>query len=152
MNCVLDNNNDSVTILLETMSGKGTELGYKFEQIKYIIDNVTKKDRLGVCLDTCHIYSAGYDIVNELEAVIKDFDDIIGLDLLKVIHLNDTKHEFNSRKDRHANIGKGYIGLKPLKKIVHHSLLKNKIIILETPFIDNLPPYKEEIKLLRQKD
>lgn len=150
LNEVLDKDDHDVTILLETMSGKGSELGYTFEQIRYIIDNVNKKERLGVCLDTCHIFDAGYDIVKDLDRVIAQFDEVVGLDLLKVVHVNDSKNTLGSSKDRHANIGEGYIGFGTLKKVVHHPLLQDKIFILETPWIDDKPPYKEEIKLLRE--
>lgn len=150
LNEVLDGDNSDVVVLLETMSGKGSELGKTFEELKYIIDNVNKKDRLGVCLDTCHIFDAGYDIVNELDTVLKNFDNIIGLELLKVIHINDSKNIKGSHKDRHANIGEGNIGYETLAKVVWHPLLKDKIKILETPYIDDLPPYKEEISRLRE--
>ena len=150
LNEVLSNDNSDVTILLETMSGKGSELGKTFQEIKYILDHVEKKDRLGVCLDTCHIFDAGYDIVNNLDGVLKEFDDVIGLDLLKVVHVNDSKNILGSHKDRHANIGTGNIGFDTLAKIVWHPLLSDKIKILETPYIEDKAPYKEEIKLLRE--
>ena len=150
LNEVLKNDNSNVTILLETMSGKGSELGKTFQELKYIIDHVEKKDRLGVCLDTCHVFDAGYDIVNNLDGVLKEFDDIIGLDLLKVVHVNDSKNILGSHKDRHANIGAGNIGFETLAKVVWHPLLEDKIKILETPYIDDKAPYKEEIKLLRE--
>ena len=110
LNSVLEKDSSNVTILLETMSGKGSELGKTFQELKYIIDHVNKSDRLGVCLDTCHVFDAGYDIVNNLDGVLKEFDDVIGLDRLKVIHVNDSKNTLASHKDRHANIGKGNIG------------------------------------------
>lgn len=150
LNEVLDSDDSDVTILLETMSGKGSELGKTFEELKYIIDHTNKKERLGVCLDTCHIFDGGYDIVNDLDGVLKSFDEIIGLELLKVIHVNDSKNVFGSHKDRHANIGEGNIGYDTLAKVVWHPLLKNKIKILETPYIDDKPPYKEEIARLRE--
>ena len=150
LNEVLENDNSDVTILLETMAGKGSELGKTFEELKYIIDRVTKKERLGVCLDTCHVFDAGYDIVNDLEGVLKHFDEVIGLDLLKVIHVNDSKNVFASHKDRHANLGDGNIGFETLAKVVWHPLLENKIKILETPYIEDKPPYKEEIARLRE--
>ena len=149
LNEVLENDNSDVTILLETMAGKGSELGKTFEELKYIIDHVTKKERLGVCLDTCHVFDAGYDIVNDLDGVLKHFDEVIGLDLLKVIHVNDSKNVFASHKDRHANLGDGNIGFETLAKVVWHPLLENKIKILETPYIEDKPPYKEEIARLR---
>ena len=132
------------------MSGKGSELGKTFEELKYIIDHTNKKERLGVCLDTCHIFDGGYDIVNDLDGVLKHFDEVIGLDLLKVIHVNDSKNVFASHKDRHANLGDGNIGFETLAKVVWHPLLEGKIKILETPYIDDLPPYKEEIARLRE--
>ena len=150
LNEVLDNDNSDVTILLETMSGKGSELGKTFEELKYIIDHTNKKERLGVCLDTCHVFDGGYDIVNDLDGVLKKFDEIIGLNLLKVIHVNDSKNVLGSHKDRHANIGEGNIGYETLAKIVWHPLLKDKIKILETPYIEDKPPYKEEIARLRE--
>ena len=150
LNEVLDSDDSDVTILLETMSGKGSELGKTFEELKYIIDHTNKKERLGVCLDTCHVFDGGYDIVNDLDGVLKSFDEIIGLELLKVIHVNDSKNVFGSHKDRHANIGEGNIGYDALAKVVWHPLLKNKIKILETPYIDDKPPYKEEIARLRE--
>ena len=150
LNEVLENDNSDVTILLETMAGKGSELGKTFEELKYIIDHVTKKERLGVCLDTCHVFDAGYDIVNDLDGVLKHFDEVIGLDLLKVIHVNDSKNVFASHKDRHANLGDGNIGFETLAKVVWHPLLEDKIKILETPYIEDKPPYKEEIARLRE--
>ena len=150
LNEVLDSDDSDVTILLETMSGKGSELGKTFEELKYIIDHTNKKERLGVCLDTCHVYDGGYDIVNDLDGVLKSFDEIIGLELLKVIHVNDSKNVLGSHKDRHANIGEGNIGYDTLAKVVWHPLLENKIKILETPYIDDKPPYKEEIARLRE--
>ncbi|MBR3891482.1 MAG: deoxyribonuclease IV [Bacilli bacterium] len=150
LNEVLDSDDSDVTILLETMSGKGSELGKTFEELKYIIDHTNKKERLGVCLDTCHVFDGGYDIVNDLDGVLKSFDEIIGLELLKVIHVNDSKNVFGSHKDRHANIGEGNIGYDTLAKVVWHPLLENKIKILETPYIDDKPPYKEEIARLRE--
>lgn len=150
LNTVLENDNSDVTILLETMAGKGSELGKTFEELKYIIDHVSKKERLGVCLDTCHVFDAGYDIVNDLDGVLKHFDEVIGLDLLKVIHVNDSKNIFASHKDRHANLGDGNIGFETLAKVVWHPLLEDKIKILETPYIEDKPPYKEEIARLRE--
>ncbi len=150
LNEVLDSDDSDVTILLETMSGKGSELGKTFEELKYIIDHTNKKERLGVCLDTCHVFDGGYDIVNDLDGVLKSFNEIIGLELLKVIHVNDSKNVLGSHKDRHANIGEGNIGYDTLAKVVWHPLLENKIKILETPYIDDKPPYKEEIARLRE--
>lgn len=150
LNEVLKDDNSDVMILLETMSGKGSELGKTFEEIKYILDNVDKKERLGVCLDTCHIFDAGYDIVNNLDGVLDEFDKVIGLEHIKVIHINDSKNILASHKDRHANIGQGNIGYETLAKIVWHPKLEGKIKILETPYINDNPPYKEEIALLRE--
>ena len=135
------------TILLETMSGKGSEIGRSFEEIRRIIDGVKYKDKIGVCLDTCHVYSAGYDIVNNLYGVLDEFDRIIGLDRLKAIHLNDSKMPFNSNKDRHECIGEGTIGLEALKGVINHPKLKDLPFYLETP--NDLYGYKKEIKLLQ---
>ena len=135
------------TILLEAMSGKGSEIGRSFEELKTIIDGVQCKDKIGVCLDTCHVYSAGYDIVNDLDGVLDEFDRIIGLDRLKAIHLNDSKMPFNSNKDRHECIGKGTIGLTALTNVINHPKLKDLPFFLETP--NELDGYKEEIALLK---
>ena len=134
-------------VLLETMSGKGTEVGRTFEEIRTIIDKVELKDKLGVCLDTCHVYSAGYDIVNDLDAVLDNFDEIIGLQRLKAIHLNDSKNPFNSHKDRHETIGNGSIGIDAFKNIINHPKLRNLPFYLETP--NELEGYGKEIELLR---
>ncbi|KPU27104.1 endonuclease IV [Caloranaerobacter sp. TR13] len=138
--------NENTMILLETMSGKGTEVGYTFEQIRDILDKVKYSELIGVCLDTCHIYSAGYDIVNELDNVLEEFDKIIGIDKLKAIHLNDSMKEFGSRKDRHEKIGKGTIGLEAILNVLNHPQLKDLPFILETP--NELEGYRDEIKLL----
>lgn len=134
-------------VLLETMAGKGSEVGSKFEELAEIIRNIHKKDRVKVCLDTCHIHDAGYDI-NEFDAVLDEFNTVIGLDKLAVVHVNDSKNPQGARKDRHENIGQGYIGFDTLAKIVHHPKLESITKILETPYIDNKPPYKEEIEQL----
>lgn len=147
LNEVVDKNT-AVMILLETMAGKGSELGKTFEELKYILDRVNCPEKFGVCLDTCHINDAGYDIA-DFDNVLKQFDEIIGLDRIKVIHVNDSKNIKGARKDRHENIGKGTIGLAILKYVVNHPLFDDKIKILETPWVDNVPIYKEEIKLLR---
>ncbi len=136
----------NVMFLLETMAGKGTEIGKTFEELKTIIKGVKLKEKIGVCLDTCHVYSAGYDIVNDLDKVIDEFDNIIGLNKLKAVHLNDSLTEFASHKDRHACIGKGNIGLEAIKKIVTHPELKDLPFFLETP--SDLKGYAGEIKLL----
>ena len=150
LDAVLENDTTNVTILLETMAGKGSELGKTFEELKYILDNAKYKDRLGVCMDTCHMFDSGYDIVNDLEQVLEEFDRVIGLDKVKVIHINDSKNTLASHKDRHANLGAGNIGYETLAKIVWHPKLEGKIKILETPYIEDKPPYKEEIALLRE--
>jgi deoxyribonuclease-4 len=139
--------NENTMILLESMSGKGTEVGYTFEQLNSIIDKVKYNELVGICLDTCHIYSAGYDIVNNLDGVLENFDNVIGIDKLKCIHLNDSMMEFNSRKDRHAKIGEGTLGLKAIEKIINHPQLKDLPFYLETP--NELDGHKEEIKLLK---
>lgn len=138
---------ENTMILLETMSGKGTEIGSAFEEIKAIIDKVKYKELVGVCLDTCHVYSAGYDIVNNLDGVLDEFDYVIGLDRLKAIHLNDSMKEYNSHKDRHAKIGEGTIGLDCFKRIINHPKLKSLPFYLETP--NELDGYEYEIKLLK---
>lgn len=146
---ILDNDGTNVKIALETMAGKGTEIGISFEQIHQIIAASKHSDRLGVCLDTCHLNDAGYD-VHDINNILKKFDDIIGLDRLLVVHLNDSKNERGAHKDRHENIGYGTIGFKTLNAYVHHPLLVNVPKILETPYINDKPPYKEEIKMLRE--
>jgi len=136
-----------VTVLLETMAGKGSEIGGRFEEIKAIIDGVGSDD-LGVCIDTCHIYDAGYDIVNDLDGVLEEFDRVIGLSRLKALHLNDSKNPFSSHKDRHACIGDGSLGMETFAKLVNHPALRNLPMILETP--NELPGYAKEISLLRR--
>ena len=148
LNDILNNDSSDVIICLETMAGKGTELGKTFEEIAFIINHVKNNNRLGVCLDTCHIFDAGYNLEN-IDQLLKDFDEIIGLSRLKVIHLNDSKNENGSHKDRHANIGKGNIGVDNLLRFVYHPLLVNIPKILETPYIDGKPPYKEEIEFIK---
>lgn len=135
-----------VIVLLETMAGKGSEVGGRFEELKAIMDAVGS-DSLGVCLDTCHVYDAGYDIVNDLDGVLREFDAVIGLGRLKALHLNDSKNPFGSHKDRHECIGQGSLGLETFRKIVDHPLLRDKPMILETP--NTLSGYAEEIRLLR---
>ena len=138
-----------VTVLLETMAGKGSEIGGNFEQLKVIIDAVGSDD-LGVCLDTCHVYDGGYDIVNDLDGVLAEFDRIIGLDKLKALHLNDSKNPFASHKDRHELLGEGSLGLDTFRNIVNHPALKGKPMILETP--NDLPGYAREIRILREME
>ncbi len=135
-----------VTVLLETMAGKGSEIGGSFEELKAILDAVGSDD-LGVCLDTCHVYDGGYDIVNDLDGVLSAFDRIVGLDKLKALHLNDSKNPFKSHKDRHECLGKGSLGVETFRAIVNHPALRDKPMILETP--NELPGYQEEIRLLR---
>ncbi len=135
------------TVLLETMAGKGSEIGRSFEEIASIIENVNLKEKIGVCLDTCHVYSAGYDIVNNLDGVLEEFDRIIGLDKLMAIHLNDSKMPFASNKDRHEKIGMGVIGLDAVKNIINHPKLRHLPFYLETPNEED--GYKEEIELLK---
>lgn len=137
----------TTTVLLETMAGKGTEIGRTFEEIAQIIERVELKDHLGVCLDTCHVYDAGYDIVNDLDNVLDEFDRIIGLDRLKAIHLNDSKNPFKSHKDRHEKIGEGSLGLEAISRIINHPKLRHLPFFLETP--NELDGYKNEIELLR---
>ncbi len=136
-----------VTVLLETMAGKGSEVGGRFEELKAIIDGVGSVN-LGVCLDTCHVYDGGYDIVNDLDGVLAEFDRAIGLNRLKALHINDSKNPFQSHKDRHECIGQGSLGIQTFEKIVNHPLLQDKPMILETP--NELPGYQAEIQLLRE--
>lgn len=140
-------NDQTTTVLLETMAGKGTEVGRSFEELKQIIDGVELDEKLGVCLDTCHVFDAGYDIVNDLDGVLTKFDNIIGLDRLKAIHLNDSLNSCGSHKDRHARIGEGQIGLDAITRIINHEKLKDLPFLLETP--NELDGYAREIKLLR---
>jgi len=135
-----------VTVLLETMAGKGSEVGGRLEELKAIIDGVGS-DQVGVCMDTCHVYDAGYDIVQNLDGVLEEFDRIIGLDRLCALHLNDSKNPYASHKDRHECIGEGALGLETFRNIVNHPALKGKPMILETP--SDLPGYAKEIALLR---
>ena len=138
----------TTTVLLETMAGKGSEIGRNFEELKQIIDKVTVKEKLGVCLDTCHVNDAGYDIINNLDGVLKEFDEIIGLDRLKAIHINDSMNPIGSHKDRHQKIGKGTIGLDALARIINHPKLRKLPFYLETPQED-IRGYAKEIELLR---
>ena len=138
-----------VTVLLEGMAGKGSEIGGKFEELRAIIDGVGK-DNIGVCLDTCHMYDAGYDIVNDLDGVLAEFDRVVGMEKLCALHLNDSKNPYASHKDRHECLGKGHLGLETFQRIVNHPLLKGKPMILETP--NELPGYQTEIAMLRQME
>ncbi|MBE7091825.1 MAG: deoxyribonuclease IV [Clostridiales bacterium] len=137
----------TTTVLLETMAGKGSEVGSKFEELKKIIDNTVLNEKLGVCLDTCHVFDAGYDIVNDLDGVLNEFDNVLGLNRLKAIHINDSMNPFNSHKDRHQKIGQGSIGLEAFEKLINHPKLKNIPFLLETP--NELEGYKQEIALLK---
>ncbi|MBQ3464079.1 MAG: deoxyribonuclease IV [Clostridia bacterium] len=138
----------TTTVLLETMSGKGSEIGRTFEELRAIIDGVELKEKMGVCLDTCHIYDGGYDIVNDLDGVLDEFDSIIGLDRLKAIHMNDSKNPFASHKDRHEKIGEGSIGFDTMVKIINHPKLQGIPVFLETP--NELDGYAKEIKMLKE--
>ncbi|EFY08179.1 deoxyribonuclease IV [Erysipelothrix rhusiopathiae] len=147
LNRVLNSDQETI-VLLETMAGKGTEVGRTFEEIAAIIEKVNVKEKIGVCWDTCHIYDAGYDIVNDLDGVIEHFDEVVGLDKLHAIHINDSKNPFKSHKDRHEKIGQGSIGLETFEKIINHPKLRHLPFYLETPQDDN-DGYKAEIELLR---
>jgi len=147
---------DKVQIALETMAGKGSECGKSFEELAMIIEGVTHNDKLSVCFDTCHTHDAGYAIVEDFDGVLNEFDKIIGLDRLKVLHINDSKNEVGMRKDRHENIGFGHIGFDALNYIVHHPQLTHVPKILETPFVgedknSKKAPYKHEIAMLKGK-
>ncbi|MDA3130719.1 deoxyribonuclease IV [Aliibacillus thermotolerans] len=146
----------NVQIALETMAGKGSECGRTFEELARIIDGVTHNDKLTVCFDTCHTHDAGYDIVNQFDEVLEEFDRIIGMERLKVLHINDSKNERGARKDRHENIGFGHIGFEALNYIVHHPSFTDIPKILETPYVgtdkkNKKPPYKHEIDMLQSK-
>ena len=158
LNMVLDGNEDEVYIALETMAGKGSEIGRTFEELKMIYDGVHKKERLRVCFDTCHVNDAGYDIVNDYEGVFQQLDEVIGLDQIAVFHINDSLNPLGAHKDRHANIGAGTIGFETLHRIVHDPRFIKIPKILETPWLcaegetkKTIPPYKEEIERLREK-
>lgn len=155
LNEVLSNNND-VRIALETMAGKGSECGKSFEELAEIISGVKNNDRLSVCFDTCHTHDAGYDIVNDFDGVLEEFDKIIGIDRIKVVHVNDSKNVQGARKDRHENFGFGNIGFDALSKIVYHEVFKDVPKILETPYVqvgddkkNKKPPYKFEIEMIK---
>ena len=138
----------TTTVLLETMSGKGTEMGRNFEELRQILDLVEKKDKMGICLDTCHVWDGGYDIVNDFDGVLEEFDRIIGLEKLKAIHLNDSLNDLGSHKDRHARIGEGRIGLEALVRVIRHPCLEGIPFILETPNDDE--GWAAEIRTLRE--
>ena len=139
----------TTTILLETMAGKGSEIGSRFEELRAITDLVDCKDKMGVCLDTCHIFDAGYDIVKDLDGVLSEFDRVIGIDRLKAVHLNDSMNYLGCHKDRHEKIGKGAIGIETFEKIINHQYLRNLPFFLETP--NQIEGYAEEIALLRSR-
>ncbi|WP_440898157.1 deoxyribonuclease IV [Amphibacillus sp. Q70] len=154
LNEVLTKEHD-VQIALETMAGKGSEMGRTFEELAMIIDGVDQNDKLSVCFDTCHVHDAGYDIINDFDHTLNQFDHLIGLERLKVVHINDSKNARGAHKDRHENIGFGYIGFEPLHYIVHHPQLAALPKILETPYVgedkkNKKPPYKFEIDMLKQ--
>lgn len=140
----------NVTILLETMAGKGTEVGSNFQELKAIIDGIDKKELIGVCMDTCHLNDSGYDIT-DFDSILDEFDRIVGLSYLKCIHINDSKNIKGAKKDRHENIGYGSLGFDTLIKIIYNPKLDNIPKILETPYINDKPPYKEEITMIREK-
>lgn len=140
--------NQTTTVLLETMAGKGSEVGRNFEELKIILDGIELKEKMGVCLDTCHVFDGGYDISENLDGVLSDFDKIIGLKNLKAIHLNDSMYGLESHKDRHAKIGEGKIGLENIAKIINHPLLRDLPFYLETP--NDIDGYANEIKLLKE--
>ena len=138
----------TTTVLLETMSGKGSEVGRSFEEIRAILDRVELQEHMGVCLDTCHVYDAGYDIVNDLDGVLEQFDRMIGLNRLRAIHMNDSKNPFASHKDRHEKIGQGSIGAEAMIRIINHPALQGIPVYLETP--NELDGYAEEIRFLKE--
>ncbi|NMB03952.1 MAG: deoxyribonuclease IV, partial [Tissierellia bacterium] len=135
------------TLLLEGMAGKGSEIGYRFEHLRDIIQGVERQEIMGVCLDTCHLHEAGYDIVNDLDGVLDEFDRVVGLDRLKAIHLNDSKNSIGAKKDRHEKIGQGDLGIETIKRVINHPKLKNLPFVLETP--NELSGYADEIDLLK---
>lgn len=138
----------TTTVLLETMAGKGTEVGRTFEELREILDRVELNDKMGVCLDTCHVWDGGYDIVNDLDGVLNEFDRVIGLDRLKAVHFNDSMNDCGSRKDRHAKIGEGKIGAEAMRRVALHPLLEGRPFILETPNDDE--GYRREIQMVRE--
>lgn len=148
LNCVLKEE-QSTTVLLETMSGKGSEVGSKFEELREIIDRVSLSSHVGVCLDTCHVWDGGYDIVGDLDGVLAEFDRAIGLDRLKAIHLNDSLNNLGAHKDRHARIGEGKIGFEALCRVINHPALRELPFILETP--NDEAGYAKEIAMLKEK-
>lgn len=150
VNQIIENTKETdVIIALETMAGKGTEVGRTFQEIRMLLDGIKDQGRVGVCVDTCHMFDSGYDLVNDYENVVKQLDEVIGIDRIKVIHLNDSKNPLASHKDRHANLGEGYIGFETLNRVCHDEIFAHIPKILETPYIDGKPPYREEIARLR---
>lgn len=149
LNMILDTSN--VRVLLETMAGKGSEIGSKLEEIKAIIDGIVDQDKIGVCLDTCHLSDAGYDL-SDFNEFLDEFDKIIGIDKIYCVHVNDSKNELGAHKDRHENIGFGYVGFDTLMGAIYNDRLENIPKILETPYVDkDYPPYKQEIEMIRNK-
>lgn len=154
LNTILDNTSfedNNVTILLETMAGKGTEVGSNFNEIKRIINGLNNKNRIGVCMDTCHLNDAGYDVA-DFDLLLDEFDKEVGLSYLKCIHINDSKNPKGARKDRHENIGFGYIGFDALINIIYNKRIEDIPKILETPWVGEYPPYKEEIEMIKNKE
>ena len=152
VNLVIENTNDlSVKIALETMAGKGNEVGKTFEEIKEIIDLIDDKSRVSVCFDTCHTHDAGYDIKGDFNGVIKHFDEVVGKEYISVFHVNDSKNEQGAAKDRHENFGFGYIGFDALLDVIYHPDFNHIPKILETPFVEKKAPYLEEIEMIRNK-
>ena len=138
----------TTTVLLETMAGKGSEVGGRFEELREILDRISLRQKMGVCLDTCHVHDAGYDIVNHPDEVLTEFDRIIGLDLLKAVHINDSKNPSGSRKDRHEKIGEGFIGTEAILRVMRHPALKELPFLLETP--NETDGYEREIRMLKE--
>ena len=138
----------TTTVLLETMAGKGSEVGGRFEELREILDRVTLKEKMGVCLDTCHVHDAGYDIVNHPDEVLAEFDRVIGLDKLRAVHVNDSKNPLGARKDRHEKIGEGYIGTEAILRLMRHPALRELPFNLETP--NELDGYEREIRMLKE--
>ena len=150
VNQIIENTKETdVIIAFETMAGKGTEVGRTFYEVKALLDGIYNQERVGVCIDSCHMFDSGYDLVNDYENVIKLLDEVIGIERVKVIHLNDSKNPLASHKDRHANLGEGYLGFETLHRLCHDVRFASIPKILETPYIDGVAPYKEEIARLR---
>ena len=150
VNQIIENTKETdVIIAFETMAGKGTEVGRTFYEVKALLDGIDNQERVGVCIDSCHMFDSGYDLVNDYENVIKLLDEVIGIERVKVIHLNDSKNPLASHKDRHANLGEGYLGFETLYRLCHDVRFALVPKILETPYIDGVAPYKEEIARLR---